>query len=179
MAEVRLSVSRLARIHNARGNGRGLGKCPYSAKAGCGNSDDFPVVAQIDQTPATVEALATEDGGAGRNVVAGTKAAHRTADSLDNSSGFMPHDDGRQPASSASIVSMHVASADTTPPDANEQIVVTGLRLLQIDEIKLFVLRKNERLHGFSLQRRQRSKKRGRPEFEPIAHFYLRSPTQL
>jgi hypothetical protein len=46
---------------------------------------------------------------------------------------------------------MHVTSADAASLDTNEQVIVTGLRLLHIDEVQLFVFRENERLHGFSL----------------------------
>jgi hypothetical protein len=138
-----------------------LGKCPHTAKISRGNPDDFPVIAQIDQAATTVEAFATEDGGVECNVVAGKKIKHRTADSLNNSSGFMSHDDGRETASGASIVPMHVTPADAAGLDTDEQVIVAGLGLLHIDEIKLFVLRENKRLHGFSLQCRQRSKTRG------------------
>jgi hypothetical protein len=90
-----------------------------------------------------------------------TKILHRAAHSLNNSSRFMSHDDRRQTASRASIVSMHVTSADATGLNTNEQVIVTGLRLWHVDEVKLFVLRENERLHEFSLCYGRQSKNKG------------------
>jgi hypothetical protein len=119
------------------------------------------VIAQIDLAPATVEAPAAEDGGVERNMFAWTKILHRAAHSLNNSSRFMSHDDRRQTASRASIVSMHVTSADATGLNTNEQVIVTELRLWHVDEVKLFVLRENERLHEFSLCYGRQSKNKG------------------
>jgi hypothetical protein len=93
------------------------------------------VIAQINQASATVEAPAAEDGGVERNLIAWTKILYRVAYSLDDSSGFMSHHDRRESPSRASIVSMHVTSADATSLNSNEQVIVTGLRLLHIDEI--------------------------------------------
>ena len=72
----------------------------------------------------------------------GLKTSHRAADSLDNSRGFMAHDDGWETPPRTSIVSVHVASADSASLNANEQVIVTGLWLLHIDEIKLSCIRR-------------------------------------
>lgn len=61
--------------------------------------------------------------------------------------------------------SMHVASADATRVNANEQVIFAGLRFCYVDEVELLVLRENERLHGLSLQlgRQFQTKKLSRP----------------
>ena len=115
-----------------------------------GNSDHFPVIAQIHQASPAVEALAAVDGGVECDTVARTKILHRAAYSLNDSCGFMSHDDRRQTPSSASIVAMHVASADAAGLNPNEQVVITRVRLLHVDEVKLLVFRENERLHELS-----------------------------
>jgi hypothetical protein len=147
--ESRVRKRHIARqwIRDARRDGHVLGKCARAAEIGRGNSDDFAIIAQIHLTSAAVEALAAEDGRVKRDVVAGLKISHRAADSLDDSRGFMPHDDGRETSSRASIVSMHVASADAARVNANEQVISAGLRFRHIDEVELIVLRENKRLH--------------------------------
>src|SRR5208283_1551624 len=55
----------------------------------------------------------------------------------------------------------HVTSAYATGPNANKQAVIIGLRLLHVDDVKLLVVRKNERLHESSLWHGQQSKNRG------------------
>src|SRR5580698_1012890 len=115
-----------------------------ATKIGRGNADDFAVIAQIHLTLATVEALAAEDCGIECDVVAGAKASHGVANSLDDSCGFMPHDDGRATSPRASVVSMYVAAADAARLNANEQVVFSGLRLCNIDEVKLLRSEKNE-----------------------------------
>jgi hypothetical protein len=56
---------------------------------------------------------------------------------------------------------MHVTSADAAGLNANQQPVFNELRLLHLNELKLLVLRKNERLHESSLGYGQQSKNRG------------------
>jgi hypothetical protein len=132
------------------GNGHVFSKCTGPAEIGGGNSYDFATIAQIHLASAAVETLSAKDGGVERNVFAGLKTSHRAANSLDDSSGFMPHNDRWKTPSRASVVSMHVASADATRQNANENVVLAGLRLRHIDEVKLLVFRENERFHGLS-----------------------------
>lgn len=129
-----------------------LGKYPRAAKTGRGNPDDFAAVTQIHLTSVTIAAITAEDSRVESNVVTGLKISRRAAECLNNSRGLMPHDDEWEMSSRASVVSMHVASADATRVNANEQVIFAGLRFCYIDEVELLILRENERLPGLSLQ---------------------------
>jgi hypothetical protein len=63
----------------------------------------------------------------------------------------MPHHDGRNPTTSAAVVSMNVASADAASVNTDQQFVIPRLRLSNVDNVNLVVIGKHERLHSISL----------------------------
>jgi hypothetical protein len=132
------------------GNGHVLRKRSHAAEVKRRNSDHFPLFAQIHLTSAAIEAMAAEHGRVKRHVLTWLKICDRPPYRFNNPGGFMSHDDRRETPSCTSVVSMHIASADATRLNANEQVIFTGLRLRHIDEVKLFVFRENERLHELS-----------------------------
>jgi hypothetical protein len=62
----------------------------------------------------------------------------------------MSHDDRRKSPACASVVSMHVTSADAACLNPDQQFIIGRLWLGYIDDVELLIARKYERFHPIS-----------------------------
>ena len=91
--------------------------------------------------PHAVEALSAIDSRVEGYPVARMKVRNSAAHGLDDTGGLVPHDDGWNTPARAAIESVHVASADSAGPDANQQLVRGGPRRGHIHQVELLVRR--------------------------------------
>src|SRR5580765_2007354 len=85
-------------IKDTRRNGDIFCKSASAAVFGAGDSQDLAMVTKIDVAAAAIVASAAENGRVKRNPLTYGESRHAATKSGNGSGGFVPHDDGRNPA---------------------------------------------------------------------------------
>lgn len=128
-------------VHDARGNSDVFGEGSGATVVRARNAENLAMVAKVDFSPAARGAVTTKDRGIEGDAVAVGKLRNAGTERRDHAGGLVAHDEGRNAASRRAIVTMHVTSADSAGGDANENFGGAGLRVGQLGDFQLAILR--------------------------------------
>src|SRR5580704_9782970 len=103
-------------------NGDVFGERAVSAVVAAGYPDNLAPVAEIDFSALAKRALAAIDGRIKGDTITRLESGDTRSGGRNDARGLMAHDDWRDSASRRTVIAMHVAAADSTSRDADQDL---------------------------------------------------------
>lgn len=89
------------------------------------------------------------DGGVERDALTDTEVFHVGTDVSDDSRRFVSHDEGRDATSGGAVIPVNVGTADAAGFDADEDVIWTDDRVIDVGAGDFFVFGEEEGFHEF------------------------------
>ena len=97
----------------------------------------------------TESAMTAGDGGVERDALTDTEVFHVGTDVCDDSGRFVSHDEGRDATSGGAVIPVNVGTADAAGFDADEDVIWTDDRVIDVGAGDFFIFGEEEGFHEF------------------------------
>ena len=134
-------------VENAGGDGDKFGEGAVAAIVAARDAKDLTVIAEIDVSALTMDALATEDRGVEGHAIALSEAFYLSTDAGDDARGLMAHNQRRDAAARGAVVAVDVGTADPAGADLDQHILRTTDRISHVHVRHLLIFGKEQGFH--------------------------------